>query len=56
MNITYNRRQAIGIGLGSIAGLSLSALTGCDTSAQPTSVQGPISLRMFFGVRPHEIN
>ena len=48
MNITYNRRQAIGIGLGSIAGLSLSALTGCDMSAQLTSVQSPISLRMFF--------
>jgi multiple sugar transport system substrate-binding protein len=45
MHTTYNRRQAIGIGLASLA--SLSGLAACDTSAQPVS-SGPISLRMFF--------
>jgi multiple sugar transport system substrate-binding protein len=49
MKTLYSRRQAMGLGLGSLAGL---ALAGCDTSTTTTiqslSSQGPASLQMFF--------
>jgi multiple sugar transport system substrate-binding protein len=50
MSTLYSRRNAIKMGLGSLAGLSLAGLAGCDTSStQPTiSTQGPASLQMFF--------
>jgi multiple sugar transport system substrate-binding protein len=50
MSKFYCRRDMIKMGLGSLAGLSLVGLTGCNTSApaQSLSSQGPTSLRMFF--------
>jgi pectin-derived oligosaccharide transport system substrate-binding protein len=51
MKTMYSRRQVMGIGLGSLAGLTLSGLAGCDTPATTTQFlpsQGPASLQMFF--------
>src|SRR5882724_10117603 len=52
MKTVYSRRQIMGIGLGSLAGLTLSGLSGCDaptaTTTQSLSDQGPASLQMFF--------
>jgi multiple sugar transport system substrate-binding protein len=48
MSNLYCRRNVMKMGLGSLVGLSLSGLAGCDTLAQPIASQGPISLSMFF--------
>jgi multiple sugar transport system substrate-binding protein len=43
----YNRRQALALGLGGIAGLM--GLAGCDTPTAILSPQsGPVKMRMFF--------
>ena len=44
----YNRRNAIKLGLGSLAGLSLANLAACDVPAQPEVATNSSSLRMFF--------
>src|SRR5947209_5622564 len=48
MSKFYCRRNVIKMGLGSLVGLSLPGLSGCDAPAQSISGQGSSSLRMFF--------
>lgn len=44
----YNRRNAIKLGIGSLAGLSFVNLAACDTAAQPEATSGSSSLQMIF--------
>lgn len=49
MNARYSRRQAlIGLGMGSLAGLALPMLAGCDSSTPTTTAQENAQLNMFF--------
>jgi multiple sugar transport system substrate-binding protein len=48
MRTLYSRRNALKVGLGSLAGLSIAGLAACDTPTQPISSQTAASLRMFF--------
>jgi multiple sugar transport system substrate-binding protein len=49
MSTTYNRRQAIALGLGSLAGLSAFGLAACGGSSTPASSQHTTLQMIFWG-------